>query len=89
MASMLALKEEVKGMLSEIGKILKTNKQEATSSLYSGLQKYSEWCMVNLALKKRTERSLSFSHRPYIAILMMFDCVCSEYPDPDYLHYRW
>ena len=64
-------------------------KQEATSSLYSGLQKYSEWCMVNLALKKRTERSLSFSLRPYIAILMMFDCVCSEYPDPDYLHYRW
>ena len=63
--------------------------QEATSSLYSGLQKYSEWCMVNLALKKRTERSLSFSHRPYIAILMLFDCVCSEYPDPDYLHYRW
>ena len=63
--------------------------QEATSSLYSGLQKYSEWCMVNLALKKRTERSLSFSLRPYIAILMMFDCVCSEYPDPDYLHYRW
>ena len=35
-------------------------KQEAISSLYSGLQKYSEWCMVNLALKKRTERSLSF-----------------------------
>ena len=64
-------------------------KQEATSSLYSGLQKYSEWCVVNLALKKRTERSLSFSHRHYIAILMMFDCVCSEYPDPDYLHYRW
>lgn len=27
MASMVALKEEVKGMLSEIGKILKTNKQ--------------------------------------------------------------
>ena len=66
-----------------------SKEQEATSSLYSGLQKYSEWCMVNLALKKRTERSLSFSHRPYIAILMMFDCVCSEYPDPDYLHYRW
>ena len=69
--------------------VLYNKEQEATSSLYSGLQKYSEWCMVNLALKKRTERSLSFSHRPYIAILMMFDCVCSEYPDPDYLHYRW
>ena len=43
--------------------------------------------MVNLLLKKGKERGLSLLHRPYIALLMMFDCICSEYPDPDYFYY--
>ena len=32
-----------------------------------------QWRMVNLALTKRKERSLSFLHRTSIALLMMFD----------------
>ena len=57
-------------------------------TLYSVNPAKVQSCIVNLALKKRKEKSLSFLHRPYIAILMMFDCVYSEYPDTDYVHYR-
>ena len=53
-------------------------KQEATISCK--IQR-----LVNLALKERKERSLSFLDRAYIVLIMMLEL---KHPKAGYLHYR-